>query len=112
MNNIINLPESATHEELSAFLCADEIAGPISETNGGAKHVSRAPGADIIGKRVVSFEKVRDCEPGAPVRQRMRAAFLGWKKVDLGYVVDGVGATYKAAWADGAERCNYYVREA
>lgn len=111
MSDIINLPESATDDDKRAFVGENEIWSSISETHGGRKHVTAAPGLDLIGKRVVSFEKVRDCPADTSIRAKLRATFLGWKKVDTGYVIEGFGAEYKDKFFNEL-RCNYYVREA
>lgn len=107
MTDIIKLPEGADlYADFAAYIAGDEIAATISETNSGTKHVIAAPGLDIIGKRVIRFEKAREGgrRPGSGV-------FVGWKKVTTPYIIEGAGKAYKASWTDGVEVCNYYVRE-
>lgn len=109
MNELIKLPEDAhLYADFADFIADNEVAGTISETKSGKKHISREPGADIIGKRVVHFVKVR--EGGG--RRPGSGTFAGWKKVDSGYVIEGAGSAYEASWANNALRCNYYVKGA
>ena len=104
MNDLIQLPDDAPEAAFAAYVGEGEFKGLISETRSGTMHVKAAAGSDIIGKRVVRFQRVH----GPSASRRSFGPFLGFRKVLTGYVVEGSGEEY---FYEGALVQNFYLRE-